>query len=460
MRPVSSNIDAPCERVAKWLVVEFSRLEPPKSLSVKNSIEFVERLEGVKVRRNEEMASIDVTSLFPSIPIKKTMLLLRNWLVSLNMHVEYVDMYVDLTQLCMNQNQFQFRDKFYRQRDGTSMGNALSGFVAEIYMADFEVRMSRDMRFPRVWIRYVDDIFVVVNKRKLDSTIEWLNSMERSIKFTKEREVDGRLPFLDLMVINNGIGLEFDIYRKSTFSKRFITSDSFHSFKHKMAAFNAMDYRLVSIPLSISRYNVEREYIIALGKINGYARNYIDDIIRKHERKHHLLELSTLFQSNDNNETKRVCFPYFQNVTNQLASIYSDIGLEMVHRNDYTLHKYLGSAKDRIPDLLKSGIYEIECQDGCNFAYYGMTERNPVVRFGEHMDCVRRSDCRSGVARHLVEYGHTIDVSKLKLIQPVNSRNTRVFECYEKLHIVKNRKCRELMNLNDGNVNSILFDLV
>lgn len=35
MRPISSNIDVPCERIAKWLVKEFGNVAPPKSFSVK-----------------------------------------------------------------------------------------------------------------------------------------------------------------------------------------------------------------------------------------------------------------------------------------------------------------------------------------------------------------------------------------------------------------------------------------
>lgn len=60
---------------------------------------------------------------------------------------------------------------------------------------------------------------------------------------------------------------------------------------------------------------------------------------------------------------------------------YRDIEYEIFNHNDYTLQKYLGSAKDRITDLLKSGIYEIGCQDGCAYAYYGMSERKPTFRF-------------------------------------------------------------------------------
>lgn len=79
MRHISANIDAPCERIAKQLVKEFKKLTP-KNLSVKNGVEFVNKLKNVKIDRNEIMASYDVDSLYPSIPVDKSKILLRNWL--------------------------------------------------------------------------------------------------------------------------------------------------------------------------------------------------------------------------------------------------------------------------------------------------------------------------------------------------------------------------------------------
>lgn len=48
----------------------------------------------------------------------------------------------------------------------------------------------------------IDDIFVIMNKRKVVSTLNWLNSLEDTINFTKEEEQNNKLPFLDVMVIN------------------------------------------------------------------------------------------------------------------------------------------------------------------------------------------------------------------------------------------------------------------
>lgn len=72
VRPICSNVAHPTEKIAKWLVKEFTRLGMPSGFSVKNSLEFVDRMNNVTVKRNEEIVSFDVKSLFPSVKILKS----------------------------------------------------------------------------------------------------------------------------------------------------------------------------------------------------------------------------------------------------------------------------------------------------------------------------------------------------------------------------------------------------
>lgn len=414
----------------------------------------------MRVGRNEIMVSYDVESLYPSIPVDESVVLLRNWLKSCGLPTPYIDMYVDLTELCMNQNYFVFRGKICKQRYGTAMGNSLSSFVAEIFMANFEMGISKDHRFPRVWIRYIDDIFAIMNKRKVDSTLLWLNSLHSTINFTKEEERDNKLPFLDILVINDKSNLEFDVYRKPTFTGRLIPSDSFHNYSHKMAALHSMAHRMVSLPLNSTRYDVERNRIVEIGRINGYPDNTVHNIISKHETKKRRLESSVLFSSAEKDETQRIVMPYLNHTNKEFSRLYRDNGFQMVNKNVYSVQKLIGSAKDKIPNLLKLGIYEIGCRKGCPYKYYGKSERNPTVRYDEHDYCVKKNDHKSAVAKHMNEYKHVTDISNVELIQPVSGRNTSAFDCYEKIQIIKNRRVTPLMNQNDGNVNSILFDLI
>ena len=67
------------------------------------------------------------------------------------------------------------------------------------------------------WKRFIDDVISAVSRNEIDILLQHLNSIEPSIQFTVEREINGYLAFLDLNVHRTVEGkLETDVYRKPT----------------------------------------------------------------------------------------------------------------------------------------------------------------------------------------------------------------------------------------------------
>jgi len=114
-----------------------------------------------------------------------------------------------------------------------------------------------------------------------------------------------------------------------------------------MAAFRSMANRLVSIPLNVNRYQRKREYIIELGRINGYASTAISNIIKKHERRAHLRSLSSMFDNTNSDETKRIVIPYFPPFTNELASYIATSIFRWLTQMTSCLRNSLGAQKTR-----------------------------------------------------------------------------------------------------------------
>jgi hypothetical protein len=137
-------------------------------------------------------------------------------------------------------------------------GSCLSPFIADIFMKTLETKLQQSPLFPRIWLRYVDDIFVIIERLKLHDTLNWLNDQHCKINFTMEEESQGQLPFLDVMVKRQNGDLAFDVYRKPTSTKRYITADSFHPQSHKNAAFHSMAHRLCIYRLCIYRLCIIR----------------------------------------------------------------------------------------------------------------------------------------------------------------------------------------------------------
>lgn len=456
MRPIVSGINCPTYLLSKWLVDEFSKLTPPIGFSVKNSYEFIDSISNFQLLPNEYLVSFDVSSLFPSIPIPETIEILEQWLISNQLPDCKVKEFLLLTRLCMNQNAFQFNSKIYSQEFGTAMGNPLSPFLANLFMSHFETVASSYNSFPRLFKRYVDDIFAVVNysPNELADFIEYLNGLYPSIKFTHEVETNNSLPFLDILVIRKDSKFEFDVYRKPTQVDRYIDISSFHTIQHKLAAFNSMIYRMLRFPLNKSRKLSELNYIKKVANLNGFSKNVVDNIVRKQQFAIQLMKTTTLKKVEENKKWAKLTF--FPPLSNKIRAIFSEHNIQAAFYGNSKLKSLLGNTKDKIPFLEKAGIYKIKCRD-CNFVYIGQTVRNLETRFKEHLDSHRLCrPNRSSVAKHMIEKDHSFSINDIKLISSID--NSKIIDAAETFFIFREKS--PLMNLDQGPLRySCLFDI-
>ena len=130
------------------------------------------------------------------------------------------------------------------------MGSNLSPVLANLYMEYFEsillpIIKPADM----FWFRYVDDIFTVWDDKwgSFDEFLIKLNSLAHSIKFKVEWEVEGKLPFLDILVIRKPDHLSFSVFRKPTHTGSYLHFFSHHSDKIKYSVASGLFLRALRI---------------------------------------------------------------------------------------------------------------------------------------------------------------------------------------------------------------------
>jgi hypothetical protein len=73
LRPLTSNIDAPTERLSKWLTNKLKGLPNPPGLFVKNTQKFVEKVKDIQLAQDEVLVLFDVKALYPSVPIPEAL---------------------------------------------------------------------------------------------------------------------------------------------------------------------------------------------------------------------------------------------------------------------------------------------------------------------------------------------------------------------------------------------------
>ena len=124
-----------------------------------------------------------------------------------------------------------FRGQCYQQMFGTAMGSSVSVTVANLVMEEIEQNaLSTFESPPRFWKRYVDDTLTVLPANTVERFFTHLNSIKSHIQFTVEVESDGKLPFLDVLLMHDLDGsISTSVYRKPTATDKYLvtTTQSF-----------------------------------------------------------------------------------------------------------------------------------------------------------------------------------------------------------------------------------------
>ena len=103
------------------------------------------------------------------------------------------------------------------------MDSPLGPVLANIFVGYFESILFTNIEKPLNYFRYVDDIFISYKTDyNVDDLFEQISNLHPSLKFTREHEADGSLPFLDVLVQRTPTSLNTSIYRKPTFVGQYI----------------------------------------------------------------------------------------------------------------------------------------------------------------------------------------------------------------------------------------------
>ena len=190
---------------------------------IKNTADCVQQLKGITLQANEDIVSYDVSALFTSEPIDPAINSIRRKLeLDQGLHLrtsKSVVQIISLLEFCLTTTYFQFQGRFFEQLQEAAMGSPISLIVANLYMEDFENKAINTAEWPpRVWKRYVDDTFVVIEVNKKQGFLDHINSVDPFTHFTTEdARTNGSIPFLDTIVMPQSDGsLLTWVYRKPT----------------------------------------------------------------------------------------------------------------------------------------------------------------------------------------------------------------------------------------------------
>ena len=112
-----------------------------------------------------------------------------------------------LFSIATAQTHFLFKGSFYDQIDGVAMGSPLAPVLPYLFMGHHEKLWLENWQGSEVlfYRRYVEDTFSLFHSEN--------DALLFFIRFTKEKEIDHKIPFLDVLINNDTQFLFTSVYR-------------------------------------------------------------------------------------------------------------------------------------------------------------------------------------------------------------------------------------------------------
>ena len=281
LRPIISQIPTPTYQVAKKLN---SLLTPyiPVGRSVASPTEFIDLLRTAPPCN--DIASLDVESLFTNVPVDETINVILNRVYRSNQpELDIPESILKaMLEICTKEAPFlSHRGDLFRQIDGVAMGSPLGVLFANMYMADVEERTFNIKPPSGIYARYIDDIFITTTS---DEEVNHLISAFQNnscLRFTCERSAQGRLPFLDIDITKEDQDFTTKVYTKATNVGRCLNARGECPTAYKRSVVAAYVDRALTHCSSWSETHKELDRIRQLLTNNGYQAHLIEGTIKK-----------------------------------------------------------------------------------------------------------------------------------------------------------------------------------
>lgn len=238
---------------------------------------------------------------------------------------------------------------------------------------------------PKLWIRYVDDVFAIWphGRRNLNLFLKKINLIDPSIKFTMEIEIDRKLPFLDVLV-NRDTNNRFTttVYRKPNTNNALPHYLSAHSWAQKTSSFTFFVNRAFNICSNHDLLHIELNNIRNIAIKRGYPISVVNNAINKFRNKQNTL-LTTTLSSQKTKKDNYAIIPFVPSLSHKIGAIFNKNGIKPIYKPIKKTGNIFNEHKTKINISDASGIYNIPCT-GCKDTYTGQTKRNFTVRLKEH----------------------------------------------------------------------------
>ena len=266
------------------------------------------------------LASLDVENLFTNVPVRETIdLIIKYAYQDPNRKPSPIDERImkELLLTCTTETPFKHPNgNIYIQTDGVSMGSPLGPLFANFYMCHLEnnVLSSYTKEKPKIYCRYVDDIFLLVRDPSLIFELKEKFQNNSILKFTYELEKSRTINFLDVKITSNPDALNTKVYVKPTNSGQCINFKSIAPIRYKTGVIKTLLNRAYKICSSYESLHLEIDRLKQLFTNNNFPMNIIEKEISNF--------LSKKFDPENQNPEEPTADPTKLYYRSQMSSLY------------------------------------------------------------------------------------------------------------------------------------------
>ena len=219
-REIADNSKSPGHELGKVLDRLFEPYTGKTRSAVKGGKHLIEMIREGRFDK-EFLGSCDAVALYPSVIIEEGLELREEKIRKDKAFAKRTNLtkaeIMELTRLCTEQPYFECEIGFFAQSKGTHMGGPLSRLLADLIIENkIEKKILQHPRWKKCWdwVRLIDDTLSGWESEEVfDEFFEFLNTLHPGIKWTCEKEQNGKLAIFDIQLIREGTKLATSVYR-------------------------------------------------------------------------------------------------------------------------------------------------------------------------------------------------------------------------------------------------------
>lgn len=448
-RPIVSDCGSETYFTAEYLDYFLNPLSVRHDSYIKDTYDFINKVKQLHIPTEAILFTMDVDSLYTNIDIDEGIQAIKNIFTKYRDKKRPDKELLQLLDINLRKNDFEFDKEFYLQIKGTAMGKKFAPAYANIFMAEWETSaLAACPKKPLHYYRFLDDIWGVWphSRGDFEEFLTSLNNHNPSIKL-KATTNDSTVDFLDTTTykgpnFHKTNILETKVFFKETDTHALLHKNSYHP-RHTFAGLvKSQLLRFHRICSHKDDFMLATKTLFRALSTRGYSRSFLRSAlktfqVRKPIQVSSVIPLVTTFSSPAVKLVKTLR-NNFINIIDQSGTL-QDHRIIAAFRKNKNLRDYLvrarlrpsstrkstslgnfysqktwihGKNNNRVHKTLAWGnphtrncVYLITCSK-CGAQYVGETKNSLLVRFTQHRyNILRQKETHTPLVKHFLQHG-------------------------------------------------------